>query len=108
MKEIDKCIVRAEKCARGRPYLEIMRIDKIHERWIGSNDSYFIEIGTDLKSDALGHSTHTIKKITPKAFRKSISRFQQLWDRTAKELHRIYGDSMHKSIIYSSRVGEQK
>lgn len=104
IKELDKCITKAKKCARDRPYLEIMKINKVHQRWIGSKDSFFIEIGTDLKSDALGHSTHTIRKLAPKAFKKSISSFERLWRKSQKELRQIYGGDLHKSMIYSKRA----
>lgn len=106
VKEVDKCITNAKKCARDRPHLEIMKINKVHQRWIGSKNSFFIEIGTDLKSDALGHSTHTIRKLAPEAFKKSISLFERLWRKSQKELRQIYGKDLYKSMIYSRRAAE--
>jgi hypothetical protein len=102
VKEVEKCILKADKCARGRPYLEIVEIDKIHQRWIGSEESFFIDIGTDLKSDALGHSTHTIRKLPPESFKKSMSNFEQLWSKSEEELRRIYGHEICKSMVYQS------
>lgn len=104
VKEVDKCVTKAKKCARDRPHLEIMKVNKVHQRWIGSEDSFFIEIGTDLKSDALGHSTHTIRKLAPEVFRKSISSFERLWRKSQKELRQIYGKDLYKSTIYSRRA----
>lgn len=68
----DKLIRNARRCAKDRPHLEIIKINKIHERWIGSNSSYFIEIGTDLKSGALGKSKHTIRKLAPQDFQETL------------------------------------
>lgn len=100
VKEVEKCIRKAKKCARDRPHFAIIKINKVHERWVGSNKSFFIEIGTDLKSDALGHSTHTIKKVKPLEFKKRISVFHQLWDKPQKKLREIYGKSLFKSSIF--------
>jgi len=104
VKEVDKCVAKADKCARGRPHLEIMQIPKIHQRWIGSKESFFIDIGTDLKSDALGHSTHTLRKHAPESFKKSVSNFEQLWSKSEEELKRNYGNEMFKSTIYKKPI----
>jgi len=102
VKELEKCIEKADKCATGRPHLEIMEIPKIHQRWIGSEESFFIDIGTDLKSDALGRSTHTIRRHTSESFKKSVSNFEQLWNKTEEELKRNYGSEIYKSMIYKN------
>lgn len=101
LKEVEKCLRKARNCARDRPYLSIIKINKVHERWIGSKDSFFIEIGTDLKSDALGHSTHTIRKHDPKAFHKRVLLFEKFWKESQKELRRLFGEDLHKSMIFS-------
>lgn len=102
LKEANKCINRAEKCSRDRPYFEIVKINKIHQRWIGSKESFFIDIGTDLKSDALGHCTHVIRKLNPKTFKESISQFEIFWTKSELELKQIYGKEVEKSIVYQS------
>jgi len=100
LKDVDKCINRAEKCAKDRPYFKIVKINKIHQRWIGSKESFFIDIGTDLKSDALGHSTHVIRKLNPNIFKESMSHFEMLWKKSEGELKQIYGKDISKSVIY--------
>jgi hypothetical protein len=100
LKDLDKCVNRAEKCARDRPYFKIAQINKIHQRWIGSKESFFIDIGTDLKSDALGHCTHTIRKLEPEMFAESTSHFEKLWNRSEAELEQIYGKDISKSTLY--------
>jgi len=100
VKEPEKCILKADKCARDRPYLEIVKINKIHQRWIGSKESFFIDIGTDLKSDALGHCTHVIRKLNPNVFKESMSHFEMLWKKSEGELKQIYGKDISKSVIY--------
>ena len=102
LKDIDKCINSAEKCARDRPYFKIGKINKIHQRWIGSSECFFIDIGTDLKSDALGHCTHVIRKLNPEVFKQSISHFEMLWKKSEGALKQIYGKGISKSIIYQS------
>jgi len=99
-KKFDKCIIKAEKCGRDRPHFEIIRINKVHQRWIGSKDSFIIEIGTDLKTDSLGHSTHSIRKHPPNHFEESISHFEMLWEKSENELKKIFGDSLSKKKIY--------
>jgi len=49
-----------------------MILNKVHQRWMGSEESFIVEIGADLKSDALGHSTHTIRKINSKIIRNLL------------------------------------
>jgi hypothetical protein len=100
VKDSDKCVSRAEKCARDRPYFKIAQINKIHQRWIGSKESFFIDIGTDLKSDALGHCTHAIRKLNPEMFAESISHFETLWNKSEAELRQIWGKGISKSTIY--------
>lgn len=99
-KEFDKCINKVEKSARDRPHLEIIVINKIHQRWIGSKDLFFIEIGADLKTDSLGHSTHAMRKLEPQLFKKAIASFEELWTKSEKELRKTYGDSILKQKIY--------
>ena len=100
MKDVDKCISRAEKCARDRPHFEILKINKIHQRWIGSRESFFIDIGTDLKSDALGHCTHIIRKFKPDMFVESVSHFETFWNKSEAELRKMYGKDFSKLTIY--------
>ena len=103
VKEVEKCLRKARNCAKDRPYLNILKINKVHERWIGSKDSFYIEIGTDLKFDALGHSTHTIRKLDPKAFHKRVLLFEKFWKKSQKELRRLFGEDLHKSMIFSKQ-----
>lgn len=102
LKDVDKCISKAEKCARDRPFFKIVKINKIHQRWIGSSESFFIDIGTDLKSDALGHCTHTVRKLKPERFAESVSQFETLWNKSEAELKQLYGKDFLKSTIYES------
>jgi hypothetical protein len=102
IKDVEKCVSRAEKCAKDRPFFKIVEMNKIHQRWIGSKVSFFVDIGTDLKSDALGHCTHAIRKIESEVFKESISLFEKLWKRSEHELRQIYGEGLSKSIIYSA------
>jgi hypothetical protein len=96
------CMGEAEKCSRDRPYFEIMGINKIHERWIGSKACFFIDIGTDLKTDALGHSTHTISKTKPDNFRVEAEQFDELWTKTEEQLRQKYGSSLTKRLFFST------
>jgi len=102
IKGTEKILNKAEKCSRDRPYFEMIKINKIHQRWIGSNESFFIDLGTDLKSDALGHCTHTIRKLAPDTFKETISHFEQLWNKSEHELKQMYGKDFSKSIVYRS------
>jgi hypothetical protein len=101
IKNEERCSRSAEKTARDRPYLEIIRINKVHERWIGSETSFFILLGTDLKTDALGKSTHTIRKMSPNAFTETISNFNHLWNTSPTQLKQRYGRSLKKGTFYS-------
>jgi len=103
IKEKDKCRSKAKKTARDRPFFEIMEIDKVHERWIGSEESFIIEIGTDLKRDALGHTNHTIRVLKPKAYKKTIKRFYEFWNKSQKELQRLYGSRLVKNLFFSNK-----
>ncbi|WXG44278.1 MAG: hypothetical protein WED04_09640 [Promethearchaeati archaeon SRVP18_Atabeyarchaeia-1] len=103
IKDLNKCLRNAETCARDRPHFEISKINKVHERWIGSKESFFIDIGADLKRDALGNSTHTIRKFSPEAFKESISHFESLWTKNQEELRMMYGNDWEKSILYQRR-----
>jgi hypothetical protein len=105
VKEKEKCLRKARNCAKDRPYVTIVKINKVHERWLGSEVSFFVEIGTDLKSDALGHSTHTIRKLDPKTFRKRIVLFKEMWTKSQKKLRQIYGPDFEKTLIFSTRGG---
>jgi len=103
IKDSEACKVKAEKCSRDRPYLDIVTITKLHKRWIGSNESFFIEIGSDLKTDALGHSTHTIRKLEPENYQKEVEQFEVLWTKTEEQLSQTYGQSsMTKSLFFST------
>ena len=99
-KEFEHCLNRAEKCARDRPHFEIVRINKIHQRWIGSKDSFIVDIGADLKTDSLGHSTHSMRKLEPSVFAESITHFERLWNKSEMELKKIYGNDLSKQKIY--------
>jgi hypothetical protein len=99
IKDIDKCKLNATRCAKDRPYFEIIQINKIHQRWIGSVESYIVEIGADLKRDALGNSTHTIRKLDPNSYMETINLFKQLWDNSQDELKKIYGNETVKINI---------
>lgn len=104
IKDHDASKVRAEKCSRERPYFGIMNINKIHQRWIGSSESFFIDIGTDLKTDALGHSTHIIKRMQSENCRNRVEQFEKLWTTTENDLRRAYGSSnvLTKSLFFST------
>jgi hypothetical protein len=102
IKEPEVCKGKAEKCSRDRPYFEIVVINKIHERWIGSKACFFIGIGTDLKTDALGHCTHTISKIKPDNFRVSAEQFDGLWTKTEEQLRQMYGSNLTKRLFFTS------
>ena len=100
IKDLKKCLIKAEKCSRDRPYFEIIEIKKIHERWIGSKNSFIIEIGTDLKTDALGHSTHTIRKLAPTQYTKSVTQFELFWTKSEIELKKLFGNHFIKLKIF--------
>ncbi|MGA3060162.1 MAG: hypothetical protein ABSD92_07300 [Candidatus Bathyarchaeia archaeon] len=99
-KEFDKYLNKVEKCSRDRPHFEIITIDKIHQRWIGSNDSFFIDIGADLKTDSLGHSTHAMRKLLPEFFREAANHFETLWANPESELKKTFGNDFSKRKIY--------
>jgi tetratricopeptide (TPR) repeat protein len=103
IKDPDKCKVKAKKCSQDRPYFEIIVFPKIHQRWIGSKESFFIDIGTDLKTDALGHSTHTIRKLVPENYKKDVEQFEKLWTTPEEELRKTYGSSnLSKNLFFST------
>lgn len=99
-KEFDDCLNKVEKCSRDRPHFEIVKINKIHQRWIGSKDSFIIDIGADLKTDSLGHSTHSMRKLKPSFFAESIAHFGKLWNKSEMELKKTYGNDISKQKIY--------
>jgi len=99
-KPIEKCVKSAEKCAANRPHFEIIKIDKMHSRWIGSKDSFFVDIGTDLKSDGLGHTNHTIVKVAADAWQEEIAKFEDLWGTSSDDLNKKYGEDLKKSVVY--------
>ena len=107
VKDGNKFIRQARKCAMDRPHLEIIKINKIHERWIGSENSYFLEIGTDLKSDALGRSTHTITKLAPRDFQERITKFKQFWNTPQKKLRQLYGSHIEKEQVFRWHAKDQ-
>lgn len=103
IKDPEKCRIRAERCAADRPYLEIMNINKLHKRWIGSNESFFVEIGADLKSDALGHSTHTIRRLGVELYQREVRQFADLWETAEKKLREKLGVSnITKTLFFST------
>lgn len=103
IKEEDVCREKARKYSRNRPYFEIIKIPKIHKRWIGSQQNFFIDIGADLKMDALGHSTHTIRKIQPQDYREESEQFEKLWKVSDEELKHKYGsNNVSKTMFFST------
>lgn len=100
LKDHNICLIKAEKCSRDRPHFGIVNINKVHQRWIGSKNSVIIEIGTDLKTDALGHSTHTMRKLQSDLYSETISQFEVLWNKSESDLKKIYGNDLSKKKIY--------
>ena len=101
IKDKDKFKTKAEKTAQGRPFFEIIEIKKVHERWIGSESSFIIEIGTDLKIDALGNTNHIIRILKPEACKEMVKRFYEYWNKTQEELQSLYGSEFRKEKIIS-------
>jgi len=113
IKNRNACLRQAENEAKGRPYLEIYRLNfphpvekdrKIpffHERWLATRD-YEIEIGTDLKSDALGNRQHTLRVLDKAAQSERYRIFMELWEADSSELERLYGKGVEKELFYSS------
>jgi len=101
--EKDICKRRATRCGKDRPHFEIINITKIHQRWIGSESSFIIEIGTDLKTDALGRCTHTIRRLSPDIYRESIAQFDFLWKAKQKRLREKYGNDLKKTLFYKAK-----
>jgi hypothetical protein len=99
-KEFEHCLNKVEKCSRDRPHFEIVRINKLHQRWIGSKTAFIIDIGADLKTDSLGHTTHSMKKLDPSNFAESLAHFEKLWNTSEIELKKIYGNDLTKQKIY--------
>jgi len=104
MKKEAVCKEKAEKCSRERPHLEILEIPLVHERWIGSNESFFVDIGTDLKSDALFNQAHTTRSLPPECYQKEVAKFYEFWTTSEEEQKRRYGDKMSKTLFFSSRT----
>jgi hypothetical protein len=102
IKDRELCKRRAKRCSKDRPHFSIIEITKIHQRWIGSVTSFIVEIGTDLKLDALGRSTHTIRRMNPDAYEVTLNHFAKLWETNQKGLREIYGDDLEKSLFYQS------
>ena len=103
IKDPGKCEIGARRCAKLRPYFEITKINKTHQRWMGSEDSFFVEIGTDLKSDALGKQEHTIRILEPEVYKETTRKFHEFWNTEERELRRIYGDNLEKTIYFPVR-----
>lgn len=113
IKNRNRVLEQAKSEAKGRPYLEIFRLNfphpleksiKIpffHERWLATKD-YEIEIGTDLKSDALGNRQHTLRILDKAAESKRYQGFMRLWEADSSELERLYGKGVKKELFYSS------
>jgi tetratricopeptide (TPR) repeat protein len=102
-KDEEVCLEKARKCSRNRPYVEIIRIPKIHKRWVGSKQNFIIDIGADLKADALGRSTHTIRKIQSEECLKETEQFEKLWKTSEEELKHNYGqNNISKSMFFST------
>ena len=94
----------ARRTAHNRPFLKVVEIKeaKLHMRWIGSSSSFFIDIGADLKSDALGMSTHTIRKVDAALFNEQIKSFDFHWKATEKQLSDLQGKEVKKELIFDS------
>jgi hypothetical protein len=52
----------------------------LHERWI-SDGKLFVDLGTDLKSSALGHTQHTIRLEPARNHGVELDTFNQYWER---------------------------
>jgi len=50
----------------------------LHERWV-SDGRIFVDIGTDLKWRALGHTQHTIRRDSAKGHRTELDAFNEHW-----------------------------
>jgi hypothetical protein len=109
IKDPEKCIDLARRQAQGRPYFVIMKIEypglqarvsqTIHERWLASKE-IDIDIGADLKSDALGKSKHTIRVIEVTESSEHDREFKTSWEADSLELERIFGVGTHRERFF--------
>ena len=100
IKDKEKCKRNATQCAKDRPHFEIIKVSRMHQRWIGSLETFIVDIGTDLKTDALGKRNHAIRRLDPTTFKETIKMFNQFWDLKQKKLQELYGSSIEKSIFF--------
>lgn len=111
IKDEPKCLEAAQKAAENRPYMTIIRIlypgsaeglpRGVHERWV-SDKGHEIEIGTDLKSDALGKSEHTIQVFEDAVKSEKYRNFIWKWNASDSELKRLYGNTTRKEVFFQA------
>ncbi len=107
----EKDLNHIQTLSQGRPYLEVRKIvypnpsdptktrGFLHERWI-SDSTRHVEIGADLKSDALGNSQHRIRITEPAKFSPSHLTFQETWESSDTDLGEKYGTGTHSETLY--------
>jgi hypothetical protein len=113
IKDREKCIDLARSQSQGRLHLVIMKIEypgtqageprTIHERWLASEEIE-IDIGSDLKSDALGNSEHTIRVFEAIGGSERSRQFKIKWEADSLELERIYGVGTRRERFYESTL----
>lgn len=68
-----------------------------HERWL-SNGTYELEIGTDLKTTALGKNEHTMRTLK---MTSGLSRTEEFWAKYRDPS--FYGTSAKREVFFSSK-----
>lgn len=104
-----KCTEYAKKEAEGRPHFVVVKFEhpgpdagrprSIHERWLG-DDELEIDFGTDLKSDALGKSEHTIRVFSNSKSSQRRKGFDTKWGCDESELQRLFGEGVKRTTIF--------
>ena len=56
--------------------ITLIQCEKIHERWIGDNN-FYLDLGADLKKDALANSDHDIKFFQFETTKEKIENFNE-------------------------------
>jgi len=66
--------------------LHMIKYGKIHERWLG-DDNYLIELGTDLKQDAVANSEHDLKFSEFTQYSTKIKDFNKKWEQLKEDIN---------------------
>jgi len=108
IKDPERCYKEAEKLATGRLYLYIKKIidtqqlehSFLHERWV-ADTKHKIDLGHDLKKDAVGKKKHTVTITDRPRLSDSYRRFHEIWEGDPEKIKKLFGPNAEKQPVFS-------